>query len=237
MHCDSTFLPQPGRIERVHNRHAYGACQNNSVTVCAHMRRQAEITDFMRARGYDYVIQDRTGSKFTIGNITFFRSNKLCCTWHDDRSRVLITAFKLLADVHGDKGSTAEADKLVASARRTHAQVDTAESAATETAAPNVDAGDAVGAGDETGVGEAAEILVANCHLEGNPWKAQARFNQIRKAVAHMQRHIEAERRPVDDARILIAGTKRLASLDAVSAARVAYSGIAPGSRGWAAAV
>lgn len=167
----------------------------------------------MALRGYDFVVQDRTGSKFTIGNLTLFRASKLACSWHDDRSRVLITAFHLLADVHAsrDGGDAAAAAAAVAAAGAAASAAEDAGAATAETAAANTEAAAARAAAvvDDGGAvarGEAAEVLVANCHLEGNPWKAQARFNQIRKAVAHMQRHVEAERRPVDDARILITG-------------------------------
>ena len=53
----------------------------------------------------------------------------------------------------------------------------------------------------------AAEVFIANCHLEGHPWKAQERFNQIKGVLTRIERRQSEAGAPTDDARILVVGT------------------------------
>lgn len=49
----------------------------------------------MAELGYGAVVQDRSGSLFSIANATFFRAAKLEMTWSEDRSRTLLTSFRM----------------------------------------------------------------------------------------------------------------------------------------------
>eukprot|EP00879_Flechtneria_rotunda_P023628 GHRR01024999.1.p1 GENE.GHRR01024999.1~~GHRR01024999.1.p1 ORF type:complete len:289 (+),score=78.40 GHRR01024999.1:83-949(+) len=49
-------------------------------------------------------------------------------------------------------------------------------------------------------------IYVANCHLEGSPYKPQERLNQIRSTLNSLQRHQIAERLSPSDCHVVIAG-------------------------------
>jgi hypothetical protein len=163
----------------------------------------------MRELGYTAVLQDRSKSKFTICNVTFFQASKLCCTWTDSRSRALITGFKLISDMEfaAELASPAPAAASVAPAA-------SSSNKGTGAAAPKSPRhvngssgkkGSNANRSDE-GLAGAAEVFVANCHLEGHPWKAQERFNQIKGVLARMERRQYEAGAPMDDARILVVG-------------------------------
>jgi hypothetical protein len=187
--------------------------------------RQEELVTIMRVLGYTAVLQDRAKSKFTICNVTFFRASKLCCTWTDSRSRALITGFKLIPDMEfaAALATTAPAHTVTgqsANGSRTRVNGASARSpreagmeirAAAEPGSPRRTNGAAVSqASDATGGGGelagAAEVFIANCHLEGHPWKAQERFNQIKGVLTRMERRQHDAGAPMDDARILVVG-------------------------------
>ena len=184
----------------------------------------------MTALGYTEIVQDRSKSKFTICNATFFQSNKLCHTWTESRSRALVTGFKLLPDKElaavaasssaaaagstGGGGDRVDAQHKTPAARGTGENVQTATMATLAAGAPlstdDVNGaavkGDAAAVGDGGGSMGTAEVFIANCHLEGHPWKAQERFNQVKGVLARMERRQSEIGAPMDDARILVVG-------------------------------
>lgn len=143
----------------------------------------------MKSMGYTAVIQDRAKTKFTICNATFFRSSKLCHTWTESRSRALITGFKLIPDM-------VSAD---------HAQLDNPSVGSTAATKEGVRDSPSVG-GTDVGTNGAAEVFIANCHLEGHPWKAQERFNQMKGVLGRIERRQNEADAPMDDTRILLVG-------------------------------
>jgi CCR4-NOT transcription complex subunit 6 len=63
--------------------------------------RQGELVEFMASLGYGFAAQDRSGSRFSICNVTFYRKSKLSSTWSEGRSRALLCEFKLHPEAPG----------------------------------------------------------------------------------------------------------------------------------------
>lgn len=189
----------------------------DTVTNAANVRRlcyrQDELGIIMASLGYTAVVQDRPKSKFTICNVTFFQSSKLCHTWTDSRSRALITGFKLIPDMEMAEEAAATSastsvgpsasSKAVNGASAVRRAGNNAQEGGMATLAAAVsDTPDRA----NDGVAGAAEVFIANCHLEGHPWKAQERFNQIKGVLTRMERRQSEAGAPMDDARILVVG-------------------------------
>lgn len=193
--------------------------------------RQEELMAIMKDLGYTAVVQDRSKSKFTICNATFFRSNKLCHTWTESRSRALVTGFKLIPDMEfaadlasgtpactrGEPvdgasdvrraGTSTRGGGMATLAAVTPETPGKVNGAAVKDGQNPTDSGEGLTTSPVTG---AAEVFVANCHLEGHPWKSQERFNQIKGVLTRMERRQTEAGAPMDDARILVVGVCRL---------------------------
>lgn len=145
----------------------------------------------MATLGYDFVAQDRSKAKFTIANVTFFRTSKLRHYWTDSRSRALLTAFTLASD------APAAAVPAAAEANRGAGPSSTGSAS---------DVSDEEPGGSRGTVPGPRCVYVANLHLEGHPYKSKERISQMKNVTARLQWHIESQLRSAEAARIAIVG-------------------------------
>ena len=189
--------------------HALGPPAANGCVSTADSRRsnacrQDDIVSFMAELGYDHAAQDRSDGRFSIANITFFRRSKLRLVWSETRSRALLAQLRLLpaAPSAAQEPSTRPSS---AHASGVNASTDGTEGGSGATA-EHAQHGNGCRDGAEGVEAPAADVYIANVHLEGHPYKSQERVAQLRSALGRLQLQVEKQGGRCEGASALIVG-------------------------------